>query len=137
MPHVCNCSKILGKCFLSVRKMFYINISCISYPWKSVCHFQVRHVEVKKKFQSTCKTRMFFQKNQFFQNFQNEVVKCFQTVSIQEKMIKIDRTHYKRKLLSPKFFSKNQNWILKSRPKFSNFQKNGNFAEVKIPHFCA
>ena len=115
--------------------MFYNNISCISYPWKSVCHFQVRHVEVKKNFQSTCKTRMFFQKNQFFQNFQNEVIKCFQTVSIQEKMIKIDRTHYKRKLLSPKFFSKNQNWILKSRPKFSNFQKMAILRKWKYPIF--
>ena len=66
---------------------------------------------------------MFFQKNRFFQKFQNEVVKFFQTDSIQEKMIKIDRTHNKKKLLSPKFFSKNQNWILKPRPKFSNFQK--------------
>ena len=137
MPHVCNCSKILGKCFFSVREMFYNNISCISYPWKSVCHFQVRHVEVRKYFQSTCKTRMFFQKNQFFQNFQNEVVKCFQTVSIQEKMIKIDRTHYKRKLLSPKCFSKKSKLDPQISPKVFKFSKNGHFAEVKIPHFCA
>ena len=129
MPHVCNCSKIFGKCFFSVREMFYNNISCISYPWKSVCHFQVRHVEVKIFFQSTCKTRMFFQ------NFQNEVIKCFQTVSIQEKIIKIDRTHYKRKLLSPNCFSKNQNWILKSPPKFSNFQKMAILRKWKYPIF--
>ena len=32
VPHVCNCSKILGRCFLSVREMFSNNISCISYP---------------------------------------------------------------------------------------------------------
>ena len=86
-------------------------------------------------FQSTCKTRIFFQKNQFFQNFQNEVIKCFQTVSIQKKMIKIDRTHYKKKLLSPKFFSKNQNRILKSRPKFSNFQKMAILRKWKYPIF--
>ena len=78
---------------------------------------------------------MFFQKNPFFQNFQNEVVKCFQTVSIRKKMIKIDRKHYKRKLLSPKCFSKNHNWIRKSRPKFSNFPKMAILREWKYPIF--
>jgi len=136
-PYVCNCSKILGKCFFSVREMFCNNISCISYPWKSVCHFQVRHVEVKIFFQSTCKTRMFFQKNPFFQNFQNEVIKCFQTVSFQEKMIKIDRTHYKRKLLSPKCFSKKSKLDPPTSLKVFKFSKNCHFAEVKISHFCA
>ena len=56
MPHVCNCSKILGKCFFSVREMFYNNISCISYPRKSVCHFQSAPRWSQKHFQSTCKT---------------------------------------------------------------------------------
>ena len=50
-------------------------------------------------------------------------------------MIKIDRTYYKRKLWSPKFFSKNQNWILKSRPKFSNFQKTVILRKWKYPIF--
>ena len=71
----------------------------------------------------------------FFWNFQNKMIKCFQNVSIQEKMIKIDKTRYKRKLLSPKFFSKNQNWILKSRPKFSNFQKMAILRKWKYPIF--
>ena len=78
---------------------------------------------------------MFSPKNPFFQNSQNEVIKCFQTVSIQKKMLKIDRTHYKKKLLSPKFFSKNQNRILKSRPKFSNFQKMAILRKWKYPIF--
>ena len=83
----------------------------------------MRYVEVQKNFQSTCKIPVFFQKNQFFQNFQNAVIKRFQSVSIQKKFIKIERTHYEKKVLSPKFFQKNQNWILNSGPKFSNFQK--------------
>ena len=40
-----------------------------------------------------------------------------------KKFIKIERTHYEKKVLSPKFFQKNQNWILNSGPKFSKFQK--------------
>ena len=83
----------------------------------------MRYVEVQKKFQSTCKIPVFFQKKHFFQNFQNAMIKCFQNVSIQKKIIKIERKHYEKKVLSPKFFQKNQNWILNSGPKFSNFQK--------------
>ena len=83
----------------------------------------MRYVEVEKNFQSTCKIPVFFQKNQFFLNFQNETIKYFQNVSNPKKLMKIERTHYKKKVWSPKFFSKNQNWILNSGTKFSNFQK--------------
>ena len=58
-----------SKMFFSVRKMFYNNISCISYPWKSVCHFQVRHVEVKKFFKVRAKPACFFKKISFFKIF--------------------------------------------------------------------
>ena len=71
---------------------------------------------------------MFFQKNQFFQNFQNEMIKCFQNVSIQKKVIKIERTHYKKKVLSPNFFQKKPKLDPQMCPKVFKFSKNGHFA---------
>ena len=89
----------------------------------------------QKKFSKYVQNPHVFSKKSVFSKFSKWSDKCFQTVSIQEKIIKIDRTHYKRKLLSPKFFSKNQNWILKSRPKFSNFQKMAILRKWKYPIF--
>ena len=93
-----------------------------------VCHFQVPHVEVKIQFQSTCKTRMFFQKNTFFSFFQNDTEKQFQNCSIQKKMIKIERTHYKRKILSLKFFSKKSKLTSQFVVKVFRFPKISHFA---------
>ena len=83
----------------------------------------MRYVEVEKKFKVRVKSLCFFKKNQFFLNLQNETIKYFQNVSNPKKLMKLERTHYKKKVWSPKFFQKNQNWILNSGPKFSNFQK--------------
>lgn len=89
----------------------------------------------QKTFSKYVQNPHVFSKKSVFSKFSKWSGKCFQTVSIQEKMIKIDRTHYKRKLWSPKFFSKNQNWIPKSRPKFSNFQKMAILRKWKYPIF--
>lgn len=93
-----------------------------------VCHFQVPHVEVKMQFQSTCKTCMFFQKNTFFSFFQNDTEKQFQNCSIQKKMIKIERIHYKRKILSLKVFSKKSKLTSQFVVKVFRFPKISHFA---------
>ena len=49
--------------------------------------------------------------------------KVCQSVFIRKKIMEIERTQYKRKVLSPKYFFKNQNWRCYSRSKFWNFWK--------------
>ena len=71
---------------------------------------------------------MFFQKNQFFQTFQNEMIKCFQNVFIQKIFIKIERTHYEKKVLFAKFFSKKSKLDPQFWPKVFKISKNGHFA---------
>lgn len=56
------------------------------------------------------------------------MVKGFQNVSIQKKIIKSLRTHYKKKVLSPKFFSKKSKLDPQFWPKVFKFSKNGHFA---------
>ena len=108
--------------------MFCVTQSHIKYTSVSVCHFQVRHVEVKKSFQSNRKTRMFFRKKTFFLFFQKGVVKHFQNAFIQKKLIKIERTNYKKKFLSPNFFQKKSKLTSVFLLKVSKFSKNSHFA---------
>ena len=46
----------------------------------------------------------------------------------QKKLIKIERTHYKKKVLSPKYFSKKSKWDPLFWLKVFKFSKNGHFA---------
>ena len=50
--------------------------------------------------------------------------KCFYS----KKMMKIEGTHYKKKVLSPKFFSKKSKLDPQLCPKVFKFKKNGHFA---------
>ena len=132
---MCNCSKILGNFFFSVREIFYNNISCISYSWKSVCHFQVRHVEVKKNFKVRAKSACFLKKISFFKIFKMKSSNTFKLFLFKKKLWKLTEHIIKGNFCLQNVFQKNQNWILQSRLKFSNFQKIAILRKWKYPIF--
>ena len=90
--------------------------------------FKCATLKSKKVFKVTVKPACFFEKKTFFLFFQNGVVKHFQSAFIQKKIMKIEKTNYKKKFLSPNFFQKKSKLTSVFLLKVSKFSKNSHFA---------
>ena len=71
---------------------------------------------------------MFFSKKNIFFIFSKWRCKTFSKCFYSKKLIKIERTNYKKKFLSPNFFQKKSKLTSVFLLKVSKFSKNSHFA---------
>ena len=69
------------------------------------------------------------------QNFKT-IKTCVIVFLFEKKMSKIERTLYKKKVLSPKYFFKNQNCLRNSRSKVLKILRNEPFALKTAKNHC-